>query len=111
MGRKTGCGFYQWKDGKAQKGDVDTDGAEQFTDRLILPLLDACVECLRQEVVENEDIVDAAMVFATGFAPFRGGPMHYARSRGIDNVTGSLRQLAQLHGSRFEPDAGWPQMR
>ena len=53
------------------------------TDRLILPMLDVCVTCLREGVVADEEIVDGAMIFATGFAPFRGGPMHYARARGI----------------------------
>ena len=50
-----------------------------MTDRLILPMLDVCVACLREGVVADEDTVDGAMIFATGFAPFRGGPMHYAR--------------------------------
>ena len=53
-----------------------------MTDRLILPMLDVCVTCLREGVVADEEIVDGAMIFATGFAPFRGGPMHYARTRG-----------------------------
>ena len=50
-----------------------------MTDRLILPMLDACVACLREGVVADEDTLDGAMIFATGFAPFRGGPMHYIR--------------------------------
>ena len=53
-----------------------------MTDRLILPMIDVCVGCLREGMVADEDTVDGAMIFATGFAPFRGGPMHYARARG-----------------------------
>ena len=64
-------------------------------DRLILPMLDVCVTCLREGIVEGEDIVDGAMIFATGFAPFRGGPLHYARTRGIANVRDALKSLAQ----------------
>ena len=48
-----------------------------------------------------------AMIFATGFAPFRGGPMHYARARGLANVRDELKRLAQKYGKRFQPDAGW----
>ena len=40
-----------------------------MTDRLILPMLDVCVACLREGVVADEDTVDGAMIFATGFAP------------------------------------------
>ena len=47
------------------------------------------------------------MIFATGFAPFRGGPMHYARSRGIAKVRDTLKNLAQKYGPRFQPNPGW----
>jgi len=46
-------------------------------------------------------------VFGTGFAPFRGGPIAYARERGIEEVVAALRRLEQAHGPRFRPDAGW----
>jgi 3-hydroxyacyl-CoA dehydrogenase/enoyl-CoA hydratase/3-hydroxybutyryl-CoA epimerase len=65
---------------------------------------------LREGVVADEETLDGAMVFATGFAPFRGGPMHYARSRGIADVRDTLKRLAQTYGNRFQPDAGWDQI-
>jgi 3-hydroxyacyl-CoA dehydrogenase/enoyl-CoA hydratase/3-hydroxybutyryl-CoA epimerase len=58
-------------------------------------------------VVEDADLVDAAVIFGTGFAPFRGGPLTYARARGIAAVVARLTELAARYGSRFEPDAGW----
>ena len=70
-------------------------------------MLDACVECLRRGIARDSDQVDGAMIFATGFAPFRGGPMHYARSRGIDAIVARLEDLAAAHGARFRPDPGW----
>jgi 3-hydroxyacyl-CoA dehydrogenase/enoyl-CoA hydratase/3-hydroxybutyryl-CoA epimerase len=73
-------------------------------------MLDALVECLRNKVVEDEDTANGAMIFATGFAPFRGGPMHYARQRGVDAITAKLRDLAEKHGKRFEPDTGWSRL-
>src|SRR5258707_6923114 len=81
-----------------------------MTDRLILPMLDVCVGCLREGIVAEEDTVDGAMIFATGFAPFRGGPMHYARSRGAENVRHQLEQLAQRYGDGFRPDPGWDRL-
>ena len=81
LGRKTGKGLYEWKNGKAVKNLSAREPRRDMTDRLILPLLDVCVGCLREGIVADEDTIDGAMVFATGFAPFRGGPMHYARTR------------------------------
>ena len=76
-------------------------------DRLILVLVNECVACLRERVIEDADLIDAAVIFGTGFAPFRGGPLMYARSRGIAAVETRLRELATRYGSRFQPDSGW----
>lgn len=105
-GKKSGRGFYDWSSGRPDPGEGDT-GPEDLIDRLVLPMLDACVECLRLEVAQDEDEVDGAMVFATGFAPFRGGPMSYARERGHAQVRDRLAALAKTHGPRFNPDEGW----
>ncbi len=109
LGKKTGKGLYDWKDGHAVKQhDTNTPPpAPDTADRLILPMLNVCVACLREGVVADEEVVDGAMIFATGFAPFRGGPMHYARTRGLAAVRDALAQLAAKYGARFQPDPGW----
>ena len=110
LGRKTGKGFYVWKDGKADKQPLPETGprpTDEMIDRLILPMSNVCIACLREGIVDNADVVDGAMIFATGYAPFRGGPLNYARTRGVDNVVSTLRSLAERFGGRFEPDAGW----
>ena len=105
-GKKSGKGFYDWSDG-TPRPDTDKAGPDDLTDRLILPMLDGCVECLRKGVARNADEVDGAMIFATGFAPFRGGPMHYAKTRGTEEIRKRLEELAERHGNRFAPDPGW----
>ncbi len=107
LGRKSGKGFYVWKDGKAQKTQVAAQPAPDITDRLILPMSNVCVACLREGIVDNADVVDGAMIFGTGYAPFRGGPLNYARSRGVADVVAALQGLANRFGDRFKPDAGW----
>lgn len=108
-GKKAGRGFYDWSDGAPHPNSDETPPAD-VTDRLILPMLDACVECLCKGVARDEDEVDAAMIFGAGFAPFRGGPMHYARSRGFASIADRLEDLAERHGPRFAPDRGWRSM-
>ena len=110
LGRKTGKGFYTWKDGKAEKGPLPETGprvSDEMIDRLVLPMSNVCVACLREGIVDNADVVDGAMIFGTGYAPFRGGPLNYARTRGPENVASALRALAAKFGGRFTPDAGW----
>lgn len=107
LGRKSGEGFYLWRDGKPVKPPSEATPPPDLIDRLILVLVNECVACLREQVVEDADLIDAAVIFGTGFAPFRGGPLMYARSRGVVAVQGRLQELAARYGERFQPDSGW----
>ncbi|MGQ0429436.1 MAG: 3-hydroxyacyl-CoA dehydrogenase NAD-binding domain-containing protein [Gammaproteobacteria bacterium] len=107
LGRKSGRGYYEWRDGKPVKPAAHGRAPEDLEDRLVLQFLNEAVACLREGVVEDADLLDAGMIFGTGFAPFRGGPLHYARARGAAAIVARLEQLAARHGPRFRPDAGW----
>ena len=108
LGKKTHEGFYVWKNGKPVKPAAHGSAVPvDLLDRMILALVNECVACLREGVVEDADLIDAAVIFGTGFAPFRGGPLTYARSVGVTSITQRLAALAQRYGSRFRPDAGW----
>jgi 3-hydroxyacyl-CoA dehydrogenase/enoyl-CoA hydratase/3-hydroxybutyryl-CoA epimerase len=111
FGRKSGEGFYVWRDGKPVKVEaLQYTVSPDLEDRLILPMLNEAVACLREGIIEDADLLDAGAVFATGFAPFRGGPLHYAKARGIANITARLEELARRYGERFRPDPGWRQL-
>jgi 3-hydroxyacyl-CoA dehydrogenase/enoyl-CoA hydratase/3-hydroxybutyryl-CoA epimerase len=108
LGRKSGEGFYVWKEGKVLTPTAPVpDPPPDLEDRLILPMLNEAAAVLREGVVEDADLLDAGAIFATGFAPFRGGPLHYARSRGIGQVVARLAELEGRYGERFRPDPGW----
>jgi len=109
LGRKTGCGFYTWKKGKAVRSRVtgSRQQLENITDRLILRLLNESVSCMREQVVGDGDLLDAGMIFGTGFAPFRGGPVHHIRTVGPEKLLQRLQQLSESEGDRFAPDSGW----
>jgi 3-hydroxyacyl-CoA dehydrogenase/enoyl-CoA hydratase/3-hydroxybutyryl-CoA epimerase len=108
LGRKTGQGFYAWEDGKAvKKAPQPSSLPGNASDRLMLPMVNEAVACLSENVVEDADLLDAGVIFGTGFAPFRGGPLQYARERGKDQVVAALQELATEHGERFRPHSGW----
>lgn len=108
LGRKSGRGFYNYKNGKPVKEKSSKETSmHDITERLILRMINEAVACLREDVVSDADLVDAGMIFGTGFAPFRGGPMHYAETIGLENIREQLLQFAEQYGERFTPDAGW----
>ncbi|MDH3988841.1 MAG: 3-hydroxyacyl-CoA dehydrogenase NAD-binding domain-containing protein [Gammaproteobacteria bacterium] len=115
LGRKSGQGFYLWQDGKAVKPvDSTVNIPKNITDRLILPMVNEAVACLTEGVVKDADLLDAGVIFGTGFAPFRGGPLQYARDRGVNEITDALEQLAaefgEKGGARFKSHQGWQQL-
>jgi 3-hydroxyacyl-CoA dehydrogenase/enoyl-CoA hydratase/3-hydroxybutyryl-CoA epimerase len=111
LGRKSGEGFYVWRDGKAvKKSGPVAEPPPDLEDRLILSLANECAAVLREGIVADADLIDAGCIFGSGFAPFRGGPLTYARKRGIDAVVARLRELSRSYGPRFEPDNGWSQV-
>jgi 3-hydroxyacyl-CoA dehydrogenase/enoyl-CoA hydratase/3-hydroxybutyryl-CoA epimerase len=108
-GKKDGEGFYKWQDGKPQKPEVDPNyvAPDDLEDRLILPLINEAVACLADKVVDDADLLDAGVIFGTGFAPFRGGPIQYVRDTGAAALKARLETLEQKYGARFTPRPGW----
>ncbi len=86
LGKKSGEGFYVWKDGKPVKAEPDKPydkfELERLGRELVEPLIAECERCRDERIVDSADMVDAGVIFGTGFAPFRGGPLHYKASRG-----------------------------
>jgi 3-hydroxyacyl-CoA dehydrogenase / enoyl-CoA hydratase / 3-hydroxybutyryl-CoA epimerase len=112
LGVKTGRGFYRYEHDRAVKTKPEHAGANSdLQDRLILLLINEAVACYEDGVVDDYDLLDAGVVFGTGFAPFRGGPIYYARQRGVAAVVDRLRELARSLGPRFEPHPGWEKLR
>jgi 3-hydroxyacyl-CoA dehydrogenase/enoyl-CoA hydratase/3-hydroxybutyryl-CoA epimerase len=80
LGKKSGQGIYRWENGKAVKsesGPVD----QKLIDALIEPYLREAQAAVREGIVADEELADAGLIFGTGFAPFRGGPLRYLKNR------------------------------
>ncbi len=117
LGKKNGKGFYiHTKKGKtldakfavkqlgfsvAQKTS-DPEVIRTITDRMILIMVNESYRCLEEGIVQSEQDVNIGMVLGTGFPPFRGGPIAFAKSRGIPNIVARLQELTKF-GAHFAP--------
>jgi 3-hydroxyacyl-CoA dehydrogenase / enoyl-CoA hydratase / 3-hydroxybutyryl-CoA epimerase len=88
LGKKTGEGFYVWKDGKPEKGEKNYSAADldRLGRELVEPIIAESERALADGVVESADLVDAGVIFGTGFAPFRGGPLHFKANEATANA-------------------------
>lgn len=105
LGRKSGEGFYKYKNGKPIKNKSTATPDSSIANRLILRMVNEANACLREGVVADSDLLDGGMIFATGFAPFRGGPMNYAEDFGHDKLKDLFEKLQSKYGERFKMTA------
>ncbi len=84
LGKKTGRGFYVWTKGRPDRRTIDMNSpyGDQMAERLMKPFLAECMAASAEGIVEDDDLLDAGIIFGTGFAPFRGGPMQYLKDQG-----------------------------
>ncbi|HET9794945.1 MAG TPA: 3-hydroxyacyl-CoA dehydrogenase NAD-binding domain-containing protein [Thermoanaerobaculia bacterium] len=123
LGRKTGRGFYRYRGTRREKPDPEAYalvGArpaskpalppEVIEARLLMPMINEAAFCLEDRIVESAEKLDLAMIFGTGFPPFRGGLLQYADDLGADRIVNRLSDLAERLGPRFSPAALLVQM-
>ena len=116
LGRKNGKGFYEYQGGKRGKPADEAYAAlrvsppdrspwpsEIIESRLVLPMINEAAFCLEDGIVRDAPKLDLAMIFGTGFPPFRGGLLRYADSLGADRVFTRLDDLSERLGPRFAP--------
>ena len=108
-GKKDGQGLYKWENGRAIKSEVPASyqAPEDLEDRLVLSMLNEAVSCLHDGVVADAELLDAGVIFGTGFAPFRGGPIEHIKAVGAAKLKARLEVLANRYGDRFSPRPGW----
>ena len=117
IGRKAKKGFYSYEGerrGGADEGAYrdlglpspsKTSGlsSSEIQDRLVLPMINEAAYCLTEGIVTSPAKLDLAMIFGTGFPPFRGGLCAHADAVGARAVVEGLQKLAKEKGGRFAP--------
>lgn len=111
LGVKTAKGFYEYKKGKPQKVSNNAAHAPvDLTDRLMFRLLNECVNCLHENVVTDADLLDTGVIFGTGFAPFKGGPINFIKKTGVTKMKEKQMALNEKYGERFHVGPGWDEL-
>ena len=108
LGKKSGRGFYHYKKGKPVR-DKNADPGDQkvIQNRLVFRLLNEAAACLQEQIVDDKDLLDAGIIFGTGFAPFRGGPMQHSLQEGTESLVAAMKEYESRFGDRFKPVKGW----
>ncbi len=115
LGRKSGKGFYLYTSKKQEPNPevmtyVQNRTASDLTrdnlqERMFFLMLNEAARCLEEKIVATPEDVDFAMIMGTGFAPFRGGPLRYADSLGLEKIVGAMQILTDSGEVQFAPCA------
>ena len=115
LGRKSERGFYLYNSKTPEVNSglslfQEKDWArnfprEELQKRMALLMVNEAARCLEEELVTEPSDVDFAMIMGTGFAPFRGGPLRHADSRGVQKVVEEMKRLVDSGGAYFAPCA------
>lgn len=79
----------------------------EILNRLILPMADEALRCLKDGIVGQAWEIDLAMLYGVGFPAFRGGLLKWLLSRGVSRSLDDLEELTFKYGIRFQPCDFW----
>ncbi len=118
LGVKSGKGLYRYEGRERQEPDAsvyaalglrpdsgsgDDPDLAAMADRMVLPMVNEAARCLEEKVVRSAADLDLALIFGTGFPPFRGGLCRWADQQGLPVLIAALERLEGAVGARFAP--------
>ncbi|WP_286264903.1 fatty acid oxidation complex subunit alpha FadB [Thalassotalea atypica] len=124
LGQKNGKGFYDYgtdKRGKPTKVPsevayelIGNTEHKEFTpdeimSRVMIPMVNEVVRCLEEGIVDTAAEADMGLIYGLGFPPFRGGPIRYLETVGIENFIAMADKYAHL-GEIYQVTDGMREM-
>ena len=118
-GRKTGAGWYDYSSGKPvpnpkvmkvvedylkeNKIGPKKMSNQEIVDLMLANAINEAAYMMQEGICDRPQDMDLAMIYGTGFPPYRGGILRYADAWGIKNVNKKLTELEGKYGVRFKP--------
>jgi 3-hydroxyacyl-CoA dehydrogenase len=122
FGQKTGKGFYRYEAGNRKpipdpevekiiekyRADVGVKpraiADEEIVERLVYALVNEGAHILEEGIALRASDIDMVYLTGYGFPPYRGGPMFYADTVGLEKVLNSIRQFQKgYQGAQWKP--------
>ncbi len=121
LGQKTGAGYYRYEPGNRtplenpdlapmldaasrEKGLERRELDEQYIiERTIYALVNEGAKILEEGIAQRASDIDVIYLNGYGFPAFRGGPMFYADSVGLDQVLARVKALHARCGDWWKP--------
>ena len=117
-GQKTSAGYYDYDEKRqptpaavtaelfaevaAAQGISQSDiSDEEILDRCLLPMINEGAKILDEGIAVRASDIDVTYVYGYGWPVYRGGPMHYANSLGLDKVLAKIRHYHETTGDDF----------
>jgi 3-hydroxyacyl-CoA dehydrogenase len=120
-GQKTGAGYYDYDENRVPSPSAEVEkiilefsgkaglerrdiSNEEILERCIYPMINEGAKILDEGMAIRASDIDVIWVYGYGWPVYRGGPMHYANSVGLDKVVATLRKYREMTGDEaFEP--------
>ena len=118
-GRKTGAGYFDYSSGQPVPNPKVVDAVQKYLkDNKVSPKqmsegevidimlalgINEAALMIEEGICDRPQDMDLAMIYGTGFPPYRGGILRYADKWGIKNVYEKLMALEKQYGLRFKP--------
>ncbi|MDX2422931.1 MAG: fatty acid oxidation complex subunit alpha FadB [Amphritea sp.] len=123
LGQKNGKGFYQYGVDDSGRRYKEASGPvmeliaaevsdkievtdQEIIDRLMIPLCTEAMRCLENGIVETPAEVDMGLILGLGFPRFRGGPLRYIDTLGLDHFAAIVKQH-QAQGPLYQLTDGF----
>ena len=120
-GQKTGAGYYRYEEGNrtpqpdpyvdevikqaaAKKGVQRREVTdEEIVERSMLALINEGAKLLDEGIAQRASDIDVVWTSGYGFPAYRGGPMYYATTLGLEHVVSKMREFQQNIGEYWKP--------
>ena len=76
---------------------------QEIVDLMLAAAVNEAAFMIEEGICDRPQDMDLAMIYGTGFPPYRGGILRYADQWGLKNVHRKLVELAKQYGRRFAP--------